>query len=697
MANHPENNNQKVKFTVAITAVLCLAVLVLAVVLAALAVRRANTPPVTEEINVPLSTVPVTTWPEPIVTADGRPSSLLCLDSYSIPLSAAGTVTSQTVATCSGERLTNDALQIYYVNAISTYRLAGSTPAPDFSQPLDRQLCPLGDGNLTWQHYFLQQAIDAWQLETLLLQAAEKPRPIQEEAYKPNETDNLHGKYVAADLPVNGFLYQNQPCYKPNSMHQAYLDGLEEQLEQLVQEQGYQDLADYAETVFGSPVSAQELVDAAVRYNTAYMFFTEESYETSVTEEEIDQYLDAHGKTLADAGEDTVDVCHILLIPEGAKISADGTVKAAKRQWEKCEEQAENLLLSWEQDYITNIMGKCSSFTRLANQQSQDAGSRLSGGLYRNIRPGQLTQPLDEWCFDEDRQPEDTAIIRSKLGYHVVFFCSRNDASRAAAREILETNKQLQRWQTAREENPVNVNYTAVQLWADCTQKTVSPVDVLYPDVAHERFPEVMVYFQQDYMYSRYGGSYVGRGGCGITTMAMLATYMTDTILSPDMLATRYPNYHDASGTRGEMFIYVPAELGFFLEKTSSQIDEVIAALENGQRVISLQHKGHFTSGGHFLLLQQYYAENDTFQVRDSNIYNYGRLEGHKVDYFTRENVLSGGAIFYIMQNKITRISACCRCGDGSAPEALLEEDYLCEKCIAALSRRNHYLALMSE
>ena len=166
MANHPENNNQKVKFTVAITAVLCLAVLVLAVVLAALAVRRANTPPVTEEINVPLSTVPVTTWPEPIVTADGRPSSLLCLDSYSIPLSAAGTVTSQVVATCSGERLTNDALQIYYVNAISTYRLAGSTPAPDFSQPLDRQLCPLGDGNLTWQHYFLQQAIDAWQLET---------------------------------------------------------------------------------------------------------------------------------------------------------------------------------------------------------------------------------------------------------------------------------------------------------------------------------------------------------------------------------------------------------------------------------------------------------------------------------------------------------------------------------------------------
>ena len=697
MENQTESNNQKVKSPVVFTAVLCLTVLALAVALAVLAVRRANMPPAPDENDVPLSTVPVTVWPEPIVTADGRPDSLICLDSYSIPLSAAEAVTSQTVATCGEQKLTNDGLQIYYVNAISTYRMAGSTPAPDFSQPLDRQLCPLGEGNLTWQHYFLQQAIDAWQTETLLLQAAEQPRPIQEEAYKPNETDDLHGKYVAADLPVNGFLYQDQPCYKPNSMHQAYLDGLEEQLEQLAQERGYQDLADYAETVFGSTVSTQELVDAAVRYNTAYMFFTEESYDISVTEEEIDRYLDDHGQTLTDVGEDTVDVSHVLLIPKGARVSADGTVRATKAQWEKCEKQAEAMLQEWKTDLYTTISGKRSSFTRLANRNSLDEGTQVCGGLYQNIRPGQLTQALDEWCFDEERQPEDTAVIRSKAGIHVVFFCGRNDAERAAARKILENGKQTECWQTAREENPVIINFAAIQLWADCTKETVSPVDVLYPDVAHERFPEVMTYFQQDYMFSRYGGSYVGRGGCGITTMAMLATYMTDTILTPHMLAARYPNYHDASGTRGEIFIYVPSELGFFLEKTASQIDEVIAALENGQMVISLQYKGHFTSGGHFLLLQQYYAENDTFQVRDSNIYNYKRLEGHKVDYFTRNNILSGGATFYIMQNKITRIPACCRCGDGSAPEAMLEEEYLCPKCVTALSRRNTFLGLMSQ
>ena len=178
----------------------------------------------------------------------------------------------------------------------------------------------------------------------------------------------------------------------------------------------------------------------------------------------------------------------------------------------------------------------------------------------------------------------------------------------------------------------------------------------------------------------------------------MLATYMTDTVLTPDMLAARYPEYHDASGTRGELFRYTPAEMGFYLEKTSNSINEVIAALQNGQRVISLQHLGVFTSGGHYLLLQQYYEEDDTFQVRDSNIYNYARLPGHKIDKFTRSDILSGSATFYIMQKKITRIPACSRCGvecEEQAPQLLLTEDYICEKCTPALVRRSTFQTLM--
>ena len=84
--------------------------------------------------------------------------------------------------------------------------------------------------------------------------------------------------------------------------------------------------------------------------------------------------------------------------------------------------------------------------------------------------------------------------------------------------------------------------------------------------------------------------------------------------------------------------------------------------------------------------------------MRDSNIYNYARLEGHKIDKFTRSDLLSGSATAYIMQKKITRIPACARCGDTfeqTAPERLFNEDYLCHKCTAALARRDAFLELM--
>ena len=98
--------------------------------------------------------------------------------------------------------------------------------------------------------------------------------------------------------------------------------------------------------------------------------------------------------------------------------------------------------------------------------------------------------------------------------------------------------------------------------------------------------------------------------------------------------------------------------MGFYLEKTSNSINEVIAALQNGQRVISLQHLGVFTSGGHYLLLQQYYEEDDTFQVRDSNVFNYGKLSGHKTDWFERYTLLSGGGNYYVMQPKVISAGA---------------------------------------
>lgn len=598
------------------------------------------------------------------------------------------------VARAGDAELTNRQLQVLYLCQVAAHQTSGDPVQPDYTQPLENQPCPLTADGRSWQHYFLENALSAWQRTQALLWGAQQPRKIAEAEFQPDLNMDLHGNNIAPDLPVNHFLYQDQPCFKPNTLHQAYLDNMEALLGQLVQGVGSPSLRDYGAAHGIEPAA---LVEIAQDYNLAYMYFTECSYEITADADAVKQYIAVHDAELPDREDYTVNLRHILLIPKDAKVASDGSVTADEAQWKKCEETAKSTIQSWLMDYPTNMIpdGKNVNFSRFAFHRSADDGSSLNGGLYANVRPGQLNKVLDAWCFDPARQPNDYEILRTEAGVHIVFFVGKSYPIETAAAEALVLAQQEELWDTYLREIPLTVDYENVQLWVDCQGALISLADTLYPDVTHERFPEAMVYLQQDYPNVSYGSSTVSRGGCGITTMAMLATYMTDRIITPAMLAKDYSNYHDENGTMAEMFRYVPAELGFHLLDTSSNVQDVIDALQINQRVVSLQHLGHFTRGGHYLLLQQYYPDDDTFQVRDSNIANYSRLDGHKVDYFTRANILSGGAIFYLFPEKVITTPSCARCGTGSSVQSLiLQDDYLCQRCITASARRANFLIL---
>ena len=200
MAHHA---SEKSKGTLSRTLLLGGVTVLLALILASAVLYRMENPSAPKEAALePLPTQPAPTWPEPVVTADGQPGSVLFMDSYTISPASSKAAAKQVAATCGGEQLTNGQLQIYYLNAIRTYQLEGHDQEPDYAKPLDQQLCPLEDGKLSWQHYFLLRSFELWQKELVLLSAAQEPRIIKEEAYKPNETDDLHGKYVSKDLPV---------------------------------------------------------------------------------------------------------------------------------------------------------------------------------------------------------------------------------------------------------------------------------------------------------------------------------------------------------------------------------------------------------------------------------------------------------------------------------------------------------------
>lgn len=625
----------------------------------------------TAEAPATAPTVPAT------IPADGNPNDVTCKGSY----------TSQPDSTAAAARigdavLTNDQLSAYYWAAAAQYLASGQTPAPDPDRSLDTQICEIDTSVSTWQQYFLRQALNTWHTaQALVLQGAEEGLPV-EEAFQPDPKN--YAKYLT-DIPATKYLYRYEKAFQPNTMHQAFLDNIPETLEALAGDKGYADAQDMAQKAFG--ISSDALAAMMETYNRGYMYFTNLTYYVAPDEEAVE----AARRELSAAGalEDGnyVDIRHLLLIPEGAQPGADGTVTCTEEDWAACEEQAQALLADWANPKNKPTEG---SFATMAFRNSQDAGTALDGGAYRRIRKGQLIDSLDAWCFASERQPGDTEILRSPYGIHILYFTGSTPIAQVQAEDKAREEGQTALFIKAREAYPMEVSYSAITLSEG--EAAVSLSDLLYPDVAHERFPEIPLYLQQDYPQTKYGAYPIRTHGCGITTMSMVASYFADEELTPPIMCARYGKYSYAHGTDGALFEKEPPVLGFFLREKTYEYSKAKEALKEGQIVVCLQQKGYWTRGGHYLALEKIF-DDDKVQVRDSNIYNYGKLPAHKEDKHTWQSIIGAVSGFWIFEDKVTCIPACSRCGsDEGHTRDFLAEDYICHKCAPALMRRNAYL-----
>ena len=614
------------------------------------------------ETLVPETTVTEATVPA-TVPADGDPKDVTCKGSYT------GKATDAVVATAGGTELTDRQLQVWYWAEVAQYRQENREMGPDFARPLDTQVCEIDSGVNSWQQYFLKQALSSWHSAQALVQHSKDVPLVTEEAYKPN-LDNYE-KYMTG-MPATEVLYGYHSHYRPNSMHQAYLEKIPQMLEDLAREKGYADVAAMAAESFGA--DAQALEAYADSYNRGYMYFTHMSHYIEPTAEELDAYCAEHA-----AGTETeicVDFRQILLLPE-----------ETEGGWAACEEQAQQLLNQWQ----TKTLGTEATFGELAHKHTQDPGTAVNGGKYQEIRKGQMIREMEDWCFDPARQPGDTTIVRSDLGVHVLYFSGSKTLERAAAEEDYYRQKQRDLIAEAKAACPMEVTYSAITL--EDAQGLVSAGDLLYPDVAHERFPEVPLYLQQDYPGTMYGGFKITTNGCGITSFAMVASYLADDELTPPEMCAIYGRYSHKNGTDGMIFNNESAVQGFYLREKTYDNRVALEALEKGHLVVSIQHPGYWTRGGHYIVCESMNDEG-LIQVRDSNIYNYFRVRTHKEDTHKWGNITAAGSGYWIFEHKITSIPACSRCGAPEAiTESLLNQDYICEKCDPAILRRNTYLA----
>ena len=130
--------------------------------------------------------------------------------------------------------------------------------------------------------------------------------------------------------------------------------------------------------------------------------------------------------------------------------------------------------------------------------------------------------------------------------------------------------------------------------------------DVSFTDGATE-----VAYFNQldeRYASQPYGTDHIGGYGCGPTCMAMVVSSLTEEYVEPtEMAQWAYENGYWCKGS-GSYHALIPgaaANWGLPVSGcTTSEPQRILDALAEGKLVVAIMSEGHFTKGGHFIVLR---------------------------------------------------------------------------------------------
>ncbi len=121
---------------------------------------------------------------------------------------------------------------------------------------------------------------------------------------------------------------------------------------------------------------------------------------------------------------------------------------------------------------------------------------------------------------------------------------------------------------------------------------------------------EVVYYNQLDERYAGkpYGTDHIGGYGCGPTSMAMVVSSLSGETVDPEHMAQwAYENGYWCKGS-GSYHALIPgaaAHWGLAVSGCSaSEPQRILDALADAKLVVAIMSKGHFTSGGHFIVLR---------------------------------------------------------------------------------------------
>lgn len=423
------------KLVAVIAAVVLLTALVVALIMGGMGFTFSNTAGTetveTVPVSLPTETVPQETMPVPTIPADGNPDDATCKGSYTVSDEDVAANGATVVATAGSQELTNAQLQIYYwlevQNFLAQYGSYASYFGLDVTQPLDMQVCGIADPAMTWQQYFLASALADWHNYAALAE---------------------EGKAAGYE------------------MEQTYVDMIAGLPESLATDAGLQGF-DSAESYMAANVGAGATVADYQAYMTTYyegFTFFQSRYEAMVpTQEEMEAYYTEHEADYASQGVTKdgiyVDVRHILILPEGATVETIYTETFSDEAWAAGERKAQEIL----DKYLAGEQTE-ENFALLANEHSQDPGSNTNGGLYTEVYVGQMVEEFEAWCFDEARQVGDYGIVKTDLGYHIMYFSGSRPIWVSYVESDLMGDRGMALINETTEKYPLTVSYEKISL-----------------------------------------------------------------------------------------------------------------------------------------------------------------------------------------------------------------------------------------
>ena len=287
------------------------------------------------------------------------------------------------VATMGDAKLTNGQLQAYYWMEARNYVTSAKdkgVPSPDLDKPFHTQIYNTKNG-MTWQQFFLQEALNTWHEHQVLMLEAKKAGYVMPQYYRA-QLDGAEARLTT--YATNGGYYDSLDAY----LHERLGEGAD-----------LQDYLDYLEGEYTSTLYRQELEKSQV-----------------ISDKELNSYFEANKTVLSqqhsvtkESG-DIVDLRLLLVSPEGGTETSDGNKVYSEDEWNACYEKAQALYQQWQDGDADE-----DSFMLLSDQDT------FAG----DMKKGDLDTAVEAWCFDDARVAGDHDLIKGTEGYYLAYFLER--------------------------------------------------------------------------------------------------------------------------------------------------------------------------------------------------------------------------------------------------------------------------------